>query len=110
MLPHEIVQVRASDFFLALHHKLEAERQFAQKGERGFDRGESQKEVPLIIGGAARINFASAKRGLKRRAFPEFQRLWGLNIVVVIDEKRAAIRVSHFAVNDGRTSLDGKQA
>ena len=56
--------------------------------------------MALVVPDAARIEFAVAQGRLKRRAVPEFQRLGGLHVVVVIEEERPLVGPRRLAIDD----------
>src|SRR5579883_787117 len=101
----------AAHLFFALDQKFHIERQFAAVfGAQSLDRFDVHVHLALVVAGAARVDVAVAKRRLKRRSLPEFERVRRLHIVVSIAEhsglagsmqpvgidERMLVRFNHF--------------
>jgi hypothetical protein len=83
-------QVRAADLFLALEEDRQVHRQFAVAGEGFREAGDMGHELALVVGGAARIDAAFAQGGFEGWRQPLAEGFRRLDIVVAIQQDRAA--------------------
>ena len=67
-----------------------------------FDRFEVHEDLPLVVGRSARVDFAVANRGFKRRRLPEIERVDGLDVVVTVEEDRRSTGCVHPVAVDDR--------
>ena len=86
----------ASDFFLAFDQHRDADRQAAGEGTIGPQRLKPEHGLTLVIHSAARDDPLAVRpvdqHWFERRGGPQVQRVWGLHIVMAVEQqvRRAA--------------------
>ena len=88
VLAHEIGDMRAADFLLALQQEDDVARQFAMHRQMRFDRQDLGEVLALVVADAARIDAAVADRGLEGRADPGVQRVRRLHVIMAVEQHR----------------------
>ena len=88
VLAHELVEVLAADFLLALDEDLDVDRQRPGLLQPGLDGLEVHEDLALVVGRAARVDLAVAHRRLKRRRLPQVHRVDRLHVVVPVEQHR----------------------
>ena len=97
----EVVEVGRADLFFPLEDDLHVDRQPAVLLQVRFNRLEVHEDLPLVVGRAARVDFAVADGRLEGRGFPQLDRVDRLHVVVAVEEDgRRARRAQPVAVDD----------
>ncbi len=98
---NELVEVDAADFLFAFEDELDVHRQPAVLLQMRFDGLQVHEDLALVVGRAARVYLAVAHCRLKRRRFPQIERVHRLHVVVAVKEnRRRAGRTEPVAVHD----------
>ena len=110
VLAHEIGNVGAADFLLALQQENDVARQFAMHREMRLDGQDLGEVLALVVADAARIDPAIADRGLEGRADPGVQRVRWLNVIMPVEQHRGRAGLllppcEHHRVVHGRHGL-----
>jgi hypothetical protein len=88
----ERVDAGRAGLLLALDEELEVDRQATVGGQKMADGGELEVDLPLVVGGAARVQAAVAHGRLEGRAGPQLERVDRLHVVVTVDGDRGRLR------------------
>ncbi len=104
MLLDPLFKVDAADFFFALDHPLDPHREFALGFGPGFDRLNAREQFAFVVGGAAPVDDAIFDHHLERGGVPQIDRVFGLDVVVVVDHQRPrGIFGTEISQNDRRS-------
>jgi hypothetical protein len=91
----------ASSVFLALDEELDVERQAAILLQVRLDRLDVHEHLPLVVGGAARVDLTVAHGCLEGWGGPQVDRVDRLHVVVPVEQdRRLAWRVEPVAVDN----------
>ena len=86
----KISQIAAADFFFALDHEMQVDRQIAVLLERFLDPENVRENLPFVVGRAARKNVAVFQHRIERRRIPQIERIGRLHIVMSVNHDGAA--------------------
>src|SRR5262249_28464659 len=104
----DLVEVRTADLLFALDDPADTDRKLAGVVAQGADDRQADRELALVVGGAARKQLAVPQRRFERRRVPETDRVAGLDVVVVVQENREAGSTRLVAVDGRSTSVSPK--
>ena len=88
VVPHEPIEVLATDLLLAFENELEVDRELSRLLQGRFHGFHVHEDLPFVIRGPARVDLPFTHRCLEGRRHPFGERIDWLHIVVAVKEDR----------------------
>ncbi len=90
VFPEVLLYVHTPDFFLAFHHELDVTRHVACLSQEILDCLNAGYQLALVVCRATAMNVVALDLAAERLVLPQLQRLFRLNVVMIVKHEGLA--------------------